>query len=114
MKIVKVLLRQLLFLLFLSPTIIIPSEREITKPNVILIILDDVGYGDLGVHGNPHLKTPNIDKMHSQSVRLTNYHVSPTCSPTRAALMTGRYNLRTGVQDDRELRRASRLGCLES
>jgi arylsulfatase A-like enzyme len=66
-------------------------------PNVVLVITDDQGYGDLGCHGNPVLKTPNLDKLHSQSARLTNFHVDPTCSPTRSALMTGRYSSRTGV-----------------
>ncbi len=68
-----------------------------TSPNVILIITDDQGYGDLSCHGNPILKTPNLDRLHSESVRLTNFHVSPTCAPTRASLMTGRYNNATGV-----------------
>jgi arylsulfatase A-like enzyme len=68
-----------------------------TKPNVILIMPDDQGYGHLSCHGNPVLKTPNIDKLHAEGIRLTDFHVSPTCSPTRAALMTGRYNVRTGV-----------------
>ena len=66
-------------------------------PNVILIVTDDQGYGDLGCHGNPVLRTPNLDRLHGQSVRLTNFHVDPTCSPTRAALMTGRYSTRVGV-----------------
>lgn len=66
-------------------------------PNVILVITDDQGYGDLGCHGNPVLETPNLNQLHSQSIRLTNFHVGPTCSPTRAALMTGRYCNRTGV-----------------
>ena len=68
-----------------------------TRPNVILIITDDQGYGDLGCHGNPIIKTPNLDSFYDESVRLTNFHVSPTCAPTRASLMTGRYNNRTGV-----------------
>ena len=67
------------------------------RPNVVLINTDDQGYGDLGCHGNPVLKTPHLDRLYSQSVRLTNFHVDPTCSPTRAALMTGRYSTRTGV-----------------
>lgn len=67
------------------------------KPNVILIITDDQGYGDLACHGNPWIKTPNMDKLWEASVRLTDYHVCPTCAPTRSALMTGRYNDRTGV-----------------
>ncbi len=67
------------------------------RPNVILVMTDDQGYGDLGCHGNPVIQTPNLDKLYTQSVRLTDFHVGPTCSPTRAALMTGRYCNRTGV-----------------
>ncbi len=67
------------------------------RPNVILVMTDDQGYGDLGCHGNQVIKTPNLDKLHAQSTRLTNFHVSPTCAPTRAALMTGRYANATGV-----------------
>ncbi|MEM7396011.1 MAG: sulfatase-like hydrolase/transferase [Verrucomicrobiota bacterium] len=66
-------------------------------PNVILVITDDQGYGDLACHGNPVLKTPHLDRLHQESVRLTDFHVDPTCSPTRAALMTGRYAQRVGV-----------------
>ncbi len=67
------------------------------QPNVVLIMTDDQGYGDLACHGNEQIKTPNLDQLHGESVRLTNYHVDPTCSPTRSALMTGRYSSRTGV-----------------
>ncbi len=73
------------------------SNESSRKPNVILVLTDDQGYEDLSCHGNPVVKTPNIDKLRSESVRLTNFHVSPTCSPTRASLMTGRYCNRTGV-----------------
>ena len=66
-------------------------------PNVILILTDDQGYGDLGCHGNTAIRTPNIDRLHGESVRLANFHVDPLCSPTRSALMTGRYSCRTGV-----------------
>ena len=76
---------------------IVLSELSASKPNVILIIIDDVGYGDLSMHGNPYVTTPNLDKLGSESVRLTDFHVNPTCSPTRAALMTGRYCNSTGV-----------------
>jgi len=72
-------------------------EAKRSQPNVVLVITDDQGYGDLGCHGNPIIKTPNLDELYAQSTRLTNFHVSPTCSPTRAALMTGRYCNRTGV-----------------
>ena len=58
------------------------------NPNVILIMTDDQGYGDLSCHGHPWLKTPNLDQLHAEGVRLTDYHASPLCAPTRAALMT--------------------------
>ena len=67
------------------------------KPNVVLVITDDQGYGDLACHGNKIIKTPNLDKLYAESIRLTDFHVGPTCAPTRSALMTGRYCNRTGV-----------------
>src|SRR5688500_3445250 len=69
------------------------------KPNVVLIITDDQGYGDLGSHGNDKVRTPNIDRLASQSVRFTQFCVAPVCTPTRASLMTGRYHHRTGAID---------------
>ena len=71
--------------------------NSVKKPNVILVITDDQGYGDMACHGNPVLKTPHTDSLYKDSVRLTNFHVAPTCAPTRAGLMTGRYCNRTGV-----------------
>ncbi|MBC9867050.1 MAG: sulfatase-like hydrolase/transferase [Opitutae bacterium] len=68
-----------------------------TKPNVIIVITDDQGYGDLGFTGNPAIRTPAIDKLRSQGTLLDNFHVDPTCAPTRSALMTGRYSNRVGV-----------------
>ncbi len=67
------------------------------RPNVVLIMTDDQGYGDIAAHGHPYLITPNMDRLHGMSVRLEQFHVDPTCSPTRAALMTGRYSGRVGV-----------------
>jgi arylsulfatase B len=67
------------------------AKAQTARPNIVFLITDDQGYGDIGRHGNPVLRTPHIDALHDQSLRLTNYHVSPTCSPTRSALMTGRY-----------------------
>lgn len=69
------------------------------RPNVVLIITDDQGYGDLGAHGNAMIRTPRLDRLAAESVQLANFHVSPVCSPTRASLLTGRYNYRTGVTD---------------
>ncbi|WP_246044525.1 arylsulfatase [Pontiella sulfatireligans] len=68
-----------------------------TRPNVILILTDDQGYGDYGCHGNPLLKTPNIDKLHGESIRLTDFHVAPMCTPTRGQLMTGMDAVRNGA-----------------
>ncbi len=66
------------------------------KPNVIVIMTDDQGYGDLACHGHPYLNTPELDRLHNESVRFTDFHVSSFCTPTRAALMTGNYPARTG------------------
>lgn len=87
-------MNRLVALLFLFLTLPALSAE---RPNVILIMTDDQGYGDIAALGNPVIKTPHMDKLHSESIRLTDYHVDPTCSPTRAALLTGRYSTRTGV-----------------
>ncbi len=68
-----------------------------TRPNIVFILTDDQGYGELGCHGNPIINTPHIDRLHAHSTRLTDYHVGPTCAPTRAGLMTGHYHNSTGV-----------------
>ncbi|PAY16909.1 N-acetylgalactosamine-6-sulfatase [Rhodopirellula sp. SM50] len=73
------------------------TSRASDRPNVILIVTDDQGYGDMSCHGNPWLRTPNLDRLASESVRLEDYHVDPVCTPTRAALMTGRYSSRVGA-----------------
>lgn len=70
-----------------------------SRPNVIIIMTDDQGYGDFGVMGNKVIETPNIDAMARRSVLWENFYVSPVCSPTRSSLMTGRYNFRTYVLD---------------
>ena len=67
------------------------------RPNIIYVMTDDQGYGDVAAHGNGVIQTPNLDRLHAQSVRLTEFHVSPTCAPTRAALLTGRHEFRSGV-----------------
>lgn len=67
------------------------------KPNIVFVLTDDQGYGDLGCLGNPVIKTPNMDKLHAESVRLTNYHCGPTCAPTRAGLFTGHFHNSAGV-----------------
>ena len=67
------------------------------RPNVILVVTDDQGYGDLGCTGNPRIRTPNIDTFHDASVRFSDFHVQPLCTPTRGCLMTGRRPLRNGA-----------------
>ncbi len=79
--------------LFLSCLATFAADR----PNVIFILTDDQGYGDISANGNPLVKTPNIDKFKSQSVHFEDFHVSPTCSPTRSALLTGRHEFKNGV-----------------
>src|SRR4051794_41234202 len=81
-------------LLLVSATAQPAPER---RPNILVILSDDQGYGDFSCHGNPVLKTPNLDKLHAQSVRLTDFHVAPMCTPTRSQLMTGQDALRNGA-----------------
>ncbi len=86
---------------FVASAIAAPAAplRNAASPNVILILTDDQGFGDLSCHGNPHLRTPHIDSLARAGVEFTQFHVSPVCSPTRSCLMTGRYNYRTGAID---------------
>ena len=84
----------------LVPLLIVACGQSVAvaaPPNVVIVITDDQGYGDLSCHGNPVLKTPEIDKLYADAVRLKDYHVSPTCSPTRSAFLTGHWTNRTGV-----------------
>src|ERR1700730_19301636 len=68
-----------------------------TQPNLVIILCDDLGYGDLGCYGGAH-KTPNLDSMAREGMRFTHYiSANPVCSPSRAALLTGRYPTRVGV-----------------
>ena len=89
-------MRQIIVLGVLMMLLSACSQKQ-TPPNVILILTDDQGYGDIGIHGNPYVKTPEMDRLHDQSICLTNFHVDPCCAPTRSALLTGRYSSRTGV-----------------
>jgi arylsulfatase A-like enzyme len=68
------------------------------RPNVVLIITDDVGYGDFGVYGATDIRTPNVDRLAREGVRLTDFYAAPTCTPTRASLITGRYQQRVGLE----------------
>ena len=81
-------------LLFLA---LVSSALAAKKPNIILVITDDQGYGPVGKHGHPWIKTPNLDKHYEKSTHFTRFLVSPTCSPTRAAIMTGRHPMKNGI-----------------
>lgn len=72
------------------------EKQEINQPNIVLIFVDDMGYGDLGCYGHPNNKTPNIDNMADEGIRLTSFYaVAPVCTPSRAGLITGRYPIRS-------------------
>jgi arylsulfatase A-like enzyme len=86
-------------------------------PNVLLIITDDQGYGDFSIHGNPHVQTPNIDQLGKTGVQFERFYVNSFCAPTRAALLTGRWPLRTGchgVTHNRESIRPSEVTMAEA
>src|SRR5258705_226064 len=72
----------------------VAAER---RPNIILVMPDDIGYGDYSCLGNPIIKTPAVDGFWKESVRFTDFHVSPTCAPCRSALLTGRHEFKNGV-----------------
>lgn len=74
-----------------------PASLAGKRPNIILVITDDQGYGPVGEHGHPWIQTPHLDELYRSSVRFTRFLVSPTCAPTRSALMTGRHPMRNGV-----------------
>lgn len=77
---------------------LISSLEADTRPNIVIIVADDLGYADLGSYGNTTAQTPNLDRMAAEGIRFTDFYAnSPMCSPTRAALLTGRYQQRTGV-----------------
>jgi len=86
-------------------------------PNVILIMTDDQGWGDLSIHGNDSIQTPNLDQLSKEGVSFDRFYVSPLCAPTRASLLTGRYHLRTGtswVTHRKEVMRSSEVTIAES
>jgi arylsulfatase A-like enzyme len=94
----RILIAWLVLAIFCWPGSLV-AKAPTRRPNVILIMTDDQGFGDLGAHGNPLIRTPMIDRLARDSVELSRFYVCPVCSPTRASLLTGRYNYRTGVVD---------------
>ncbi len=85
-------------LLFAGLLLVSAALAAVPKPpNILFLLTDDQGYGDISAHGNPVLKTPAIDALRAQSVRFSDFHVSPTCAPTRSALFTGRHEFKNGI-----------------
>jgi len=78
-------------------SLLLPVQAASIRPNIILVMTDDQGYGDLACHGHPFIRTPNLDDLHRESTRFTDFQVSPTCSPTRAALLSGKHPFKNGV-----------------
>lgn len=95
------MLRPLLCILALCAALVTPAPTRAgdRPPNILFLLTDDQGWPELGVHGNKDLDTPNLDRLAAEGVRLSRFYASPVCTPTRAALMTGRYPQRTGAID---------------
>src|SRR5262245_51071303 len=90
-----------IFLAVIGLAMLCPDEHnaaESQRPNIVFILADDMGYRDAGFSGGTEIKTPNLDKLAQAGTRLTSFYVQPVCSPTRGALMTGRYPIRYGLQ----------------
>ena len=86
-----------LVVLFSAALPLSAKSLEGSRPNIIFVLTDDQGMGDLACFGNPIISTPNLDKFYAQSTRFTEMHVSPTCAPTRSALFSGRHEFKNGV-----------------
>src|SRR5258705_6337406 len=75
---------------------ILPAQQP-ERPNIVIILTDDMGYGDIGAFGSPNIRTPRLDRMAAEGQKWTNFYVQPVCSPSRAALLTGRLPVRSGM-----------------
>src|SRR5215469_5968674 len=81
----------------ITATTVAAAEERPEKPNIVLIFIDDLGYGDIGPFGNTRVKTPNLDKMAEEGMKFTSFYATPVCSMSRACLMTGCYNARVSI-----------------
>src|SRR6476659_3183097 len=90
-------MRFIIFFVVVLLVVQIGSAADAPKPNILFILTDDMGWADVSYHGGD-IKTPNIDALAAQGVKLESFYVQPVCSPTRASLMTGRYPMRYGLQ----------------
>src|SRR5262249_32839973 len=86
------------FLLEAAVLVAAPTPARSDRPNVVLIVTDDIGYGDFGSYGAPDIRTPNIDSLARDGTRLTDFYASPQCTPTRASLISGRYQQRYSLE----------------
>ena len=77
---------------------LVPIVRAETKPNIVVILADDLGFADVGFNNSKDIKTPNIDSLAVTGVRFTSFYTQPMCTPARAAFLTGRYPIRYGLQ----------------
>ena len=91
------LLSLALFAAFVVPVDSTAADQARSKPNVVLIFIDDMGYGDIGPFGNTKIKTPNLDRFASEGMKFTSFYATPVCSMSRACLMTGCYNARVSI-----------------
>src|SRR4051795_1242178 len=91
-------MRTLVLITLLMPIAAVWSQETTRKPNVVVFLSDDQGWGDLSVHGNTNLSTPNIDSIARDGALGERFYVCPVCSPTRAEFLTGRYHARGGVR----------------
>ena len=94
----KFIVQYFLILFFLLTTLSFSCKKPDNQPNILLIMVDDMGFGDMSLSGNPYLKTPILDSLSQAGIRFTDFYVSSVCAPTRASLLTGRYHQRTGVR----------------
>lgn len=88
--------------LLLAGVLLARADSQADKPNVVIILADDLGYGDLGCYGHPTIRTPRLDRMAAEGMRFTDFYVAaPVCTPSRAALLTGRYAVRSGMASEK-------------
>jgi arylsulfatase A-like enzyme len=73
------------------------GSEEVRRPNLVILVADDLGYGDLGCYGHPTIRTPNLDRMAAEGMKFTQHYAAPLCTPSRAALLTGRLPIRSGL-----------------
>ena len=88
---------KIIALLFSSFLLLASTFAVDKQPNIVFLLIDDLGYADCGFNGGKDIHTPNIDKLAAAGTLLESLYVQPVCSPTRSALMTGRYATHTGV-----------------